>query len=214
MPELILCKICGKRRAKRHCPAVHGEICPICCGNERENTLTCPLDCEYLEQAHHSEEPLEVAPSDLIEPQLEIQEEFLNTHEELLLFCIYALLQAALRTQGAVDSDVTEALAHMVQTYRTRESGLLYDSYSNNAIASAVQRSFSASLDDYTKLKQEREPMSPVRGSDVFTTLVFLHRVGAQNRNGRPRGRVFIDLLRHMTPETPPEESQAPRLII
>ncbi len=38
--------------------------------------------------------------SEILEPEIEITEEFLTEHEELLLFCIYALLQAALRTSG------------------------------------------------------------------------------------------------------------------
>jgi hypothetical protein len=36
--------------------------------------------------------------------------------------------------------------------------------------------------------------------------LVFLHRLGQQNQNGRPRGRMYLDLLRQMTPEQRVEE--------
>lgn len=214
MSEPILCKICGKRRAKRHCPAVQGEICPLCCGTERETTLSCPLDCEYLQQAHQLEDPIELPLDQVLEPEIQIAEEFLTEHEELLLFCIYAVLQAALRTDGAVDSDVTEALASLAKTFRTKESGLVYETYPDNSIAAAVQRSVAASLADYMKLKAEREPLAAVRNGDVLKTLVFLHRVGMQNRNGRPRGRMFVDLLRHMTPEAPPEETTAPSILI
>jgi hypothetical protein len=203
MAETILCKICGKRRAKRACPAVQGDICPICCGTERETSLLCPLECEYLQEAHEHEDAIEISAGDIADQDIEVTEEALARHEELFLFCIYALLQAALRTDGAVDSDVMEALAALVKTHRTKESGLFYESYPENTIAASIQRSFAASLADYSKFKEEREPLTAVRNSDVLKTLVFLRRVGQQNQNGRPRGRMFIDLLRHMTPDAP-----------
>ena len=36
------CAICEKRKEKRFCPAIHGRICPQCCGEQREVTLDCP----------------------------------------------------------------------------------------------------------------------------------------------------------------------------
>lgn len=213
MAEPILCKICGRRRAKRACPAVHGDICPICCGEQREVTLSCPLDCEYLQDAHKHEKALPVAENEISNPDIRVTEEFIAEHEELLLFCIYSLLQAALRTPGAVDTDVLAALGALIQTQRTLESGLVYETVSENALAAAVQRSFSASLADYQKLRSEREGMFPVRGTEVLSTLVFLHRVGQQNLNGRPKGRLFISLLRQMTPDTRVDE-RAPSIII
>ena len=51
------CAICEIRKEKRFCPAVHGCICPQCCGEQREVTLDCPSDCPYLVQAHEHERP-------------------------------------------------------------------------------------------------------------------------------------------------------------
>jgi hypothetical protein len=211
--ETLLCKICSKRRARRHCPAVQGEICAICCGTERENSLTCPLDCVYLQEAHQHEEATEIAPEQISNQDVQVTEQFLAENEELLLFCVFALVQAALRTQGAIDSDVMAALESLIQTQRTLGSGLVYETYSENSIAAGIQRSFSASLADYSKLREEREGLAGVRNQDVLKTLVFLHRVGQQNQNGRPRGRMFMDLLRHMTPETHVDE-RAPSIIL
>ncbi len=206
MPEPISCKICGKRRARRYCPAVEGDICTICCGTEREVSLSCPLGCEYLQAAHSREHPLPVTEEHIANPDIIVSEELIRRHEEFLLFCIYALLQAALRTAGAIDLDVMAALDALIQTYRTAESGLLYETRPENMVAVAVQRSFVASLNDYQKLRAEREPLGSVRSSEVLAILVFLHRIGQQNQNGRPRGRMFLDLLRQMTPEKSVEE--------
>jgi hypothetical protein len=209
MSDVILCKICGKRRARRACPAVRGEICTICCGTDREVSLSCPLECEYLQEAHRREKPIPISDKQLANPDVPVNEEFLETHEELVLFCIYSLVQAAVRTPGALDADVLAALEALIQTHRTLESGLVYETRAENMVAAAVQRSFAASLADYQKLRAERESLLPVRNSEILKVLVFLHRLGQQNLNGRPRGRMYLDLLRHMTPEQRVEEPAA-----
>ncbi|MBV8552657.1 MAG: hypothetical protein JOY54_15275 [Acidobacteriaceae bacterium] len=214
MSEPIICKICGKRRARRSCPAVNGDICTICCGTEREVSLSCPLECEYLQEAHRREKPAPVPENELLSnPDIVVTEEFIRSHEEFLLFSIYSLVQAALRTPGAIDADALAALEALIQTHRTLESGLVYETRPENTVAAAVQRAFAASLDDYQKLRAEREALSPARNSDILAILVFLHRMGQQNRNGRPRGRMFLDLLLHMVPETGVDE-RAPSIIL
>ena len=213
MPEPVLCKICGKRRARRYCPAVQGDICPICCGTEREVSLSCPLECEYLREAHRHEKPVPVLEKEISNPDISVTEEFLGEHEELLLFCIYSLLQAGLRTPGAIDADVMTALEALIQTRRTLDSGLVYETRPENSVAAAVQRAFTASFDDYQKLRVEREGFSAMHNSELLAILVFLHRIGQQNRNGRPRGRMFLDLLRQMTPDVKVEE-RAPSIIL
>jgi hypothetical protein len=213
MPETVLCKICGKRRARRACPAVHGDICTICCGSEREVSLSCPLECEWLQEAHRHEKPIAIAENQLSNPDVVVSEEFLQRHEELLLFSIYSLVQAALRTPNAVDADVIAALEALIQTHRTLESGLVYETRAENSIAASVQRSFASSLADYQKQRAEREHLSSHRNSDILAVLVFLHRIGQQNQNGRPKGRMYLDLLRHMTPE-PRVDERAPSIIL
>jgi hypothetical protein len=213
MREAILCKICGKRRARRACPAVSGDICTICCGTEREVSLSCPLGCEYLQEAHRREKPVPISEQQLSNRAVEVTEEFLAQHEELTLFCVYALVQAALRTSGALDSDVLAALEALIQTHRTLESGLVYETRAENMVAAAVQSAFAASLADYQKLRAEREALCPVRNSEILKVLVFLHRMGQQHQNGRPRGRMYLDLLQQMTPEQSVEE-RTPSIIL
>ncbi len=105
------------------------------------------------------------------------------------------------------------ALEAMIQTQRTLQSGLVYETRPENTVALAVQRAFANSLADYQKLRQERERLSAFRDSDILAVLVFLHRLGQQNQNGRPRGRMYLDLLRHMTPDVGVEE-RAPSIIL
>jgi hypothetical protein len=212
MSETILCKICGKRRARRHCPAVHGDICAICCGTEREVSLSCPLECEYLQEAHRREKPTPIDVEQLPDSDVAVTEEFLRDHEELLLFCMVSVVEAALRTSSATDADALEALDALIKTYRTTESGLLYETRPVNTIAAAVQRAFSTSLEDYQKLRAERENLS-YRNAEILGVLVFLRRLGQRNQNGRPRGRMYLDLLRQMTPATARDEG-VPGIIV
>lgn len=213
MSEPILCKRCGQRRARRACPALQADICAICCGTEREVSISCPLDCEYLREAHLREKALPVDPKNAHQ-DVDVSEEFIRQHEELLLFSIYSLLQAALRTPGAVDTDALEALDALIKTYRTAESGLIYESRAENAVAAAVQRAFSASLADYQKIRAERESsLAPLRDKEILGILVFLSRFGRQNLNGRPKGRLFLDMLSRMTPQQRIDE-RAPSIIL
>lgn len=212
MTEPILCKLCGKRRARRRCPAVHGDICTICCGTEREVSLSCPLECEFLQEAHRREKPVLVDEKQLSDPDVPVTEEFLREHEELLLFCMVSLVHAALRTASATDADALEALEAQIKTYRTAESGLLYETRPVNTIAASVQRAFSESLADYQKVRAERESLH-FRNAEILAVLVFLRRMGQQNQNGRPRGRMYLDLLKQMTPATAGDE-RAPGIIV
>ncbi len=213
MTSPVLCKICGKRRARRACPAVDGDICTICCGTEREVSLSCPLECEWLREAHQHEKSIAMPEGQMSNPDIAVTEEFLAAHEELLLFCIYSLVEAALRTAGALDTDILFALEALIQTHRTMESGLVYETRAENSIAASIQRSFSASLADYQKVRAEREHLSGYRNSEILAILVFLHRIGRQNQNGRPRGRMFLDFLRQMVPP-PGVEERAPSIIL
>jgi len=192
---------------------VGGDICPLCCGTEREVTLNCPLECEYLKEAHRREKPIPVPESQLANAAIPVSEDFIRSHEEFLLFCIYSLVQSALRTAGAVDSDVVDALEALIQTHRTLESGLYYETRAQNTIAAGIQRLFEASLGDYQKLRTEREHLPLIRNVEILAILVFLHRLAQQNQNGRPRGRMYLDFLRQMTPAAE-VETHAPSIIL
>lgn len=98
------------------------------------------------------------------------------------------------------------ALEALIQTHRTLESGLVYETRPENSVAAAVQRDFTASLNDYQKERTEREGLFQVRNSELLKVFVFLHRIGQQSQNGRPRGRMFLDLLRQMTPDRSVQE--------
>lgn len=196
-PVSIPCQICQKRRARRHCPGVRGEICAVCCGTERENTIDCPLDCEHLQEARRHEQP---APIDEIpNADIRVNEEFLREHESLLLWLSMALAQA-MEKQRAVDSDAIEALEAIIKTYRTRESGLIYESRPQNPYAAAIVEALHASIKDLGERIAKETGMHSLRDTEVLGMLVFLHRAGLSHNNGRRRCRAFFGFLQKLLP--------------
>src|SRR6266850_7894831 len=152
----MLCKICEIRRAKRSCPAVHGEICSLCCGQEREMTLDCPLDCEYLRLARQHERAIPVKPDEFPIQDIRVTETFLRDHEPLLVAVGRAVMHAGLGTPGAVDWDVREALAALIRTQRTLESGLYYETRPENTVAAELCRRIQDAVAEFRRLETEK----------------------------------------------------------
>jgi len=201
------CQICDTRKPRRHCPGVHGEICSICCGNEREVTVGCPLDCPYLVEARRHEKPHELNPDEVPNRDVQVTEEFLREHEPLLVFLGARLLEASLASSGVIDSDVRDALQSLIRTYRTLQSGLYYETRPTNLIAAGIHQRMQEAVEELRKELAEKNAM-PLRDAEILGTLVFLERVELHQNNGRPRGRAFIDYLRAYFPQ--PEQSLAP----
>ncbi len=193
----VPCQICNKRRARRACPGVHGEICPVCCGTERENSIDCPLDCAYLLEARKHEQP---APVENV-PNLDVRvsEDFLREHEPILLWLSMALAKS-IEEQRAVDSDALEALEAIIKTYRTRESGLIYESRPQNPYAASIQEALRASIEELHKRLAQETGMHSLRDSEILGILVFLQRLGLQHNNGRRRCRAFFQFLQGIEP--------------
>ena len=197
-----LCKICQLRRPRRYCPGVGGDICPLCCGNEREVTVNCPLECVYLREARSREKLPDVDPRQFPNADIRISEDFLRRNEALLITIAGAVARSSLETTGVVDSDTREALDSMIRTYRTLQSGLYYESRPDNVLAAGVQRDVKEQID--TLQQRATEAGVAIRDADILGVLVFLQRLGIQHSNGRPKGRAFIHFLQQFFPADTP----------
>ena len=190
------CRICHTRRPKRHCPGIEGDICPQCCGDQREVNVACPFDCPYLAEARLHERAPEIDASELPNKDVRLTEEFVREHQDLILFSSFTLADAAMRTAMATDADVISALDALIRTRRTTESGLVYETKAADRVAAEVQELFDKSLADFQKRRETDEGRTPYRNAEILGALVFLERSAFAQRNGRPRGRAFIDFLR------------------
>ena len=200
------CRLCETRKPRRYCPGVRGDICSICCGDKREVTVDCPLDCPYLAEARLHEKLAEIKPEEIPNRDVPVSEEFLRNHEPLLIFLGAKILEAAMTTAGAVDSDVREAIESLIRTYRTLQSGLYYETKPANMIAAAVHEKIQQSIEALRKELSEKSAPA-LRDAEILGTLVFLQRLALAHNNNRPRGRAYISyLLGHFPkPENAPE---------
>lgn len=124
----MTCRLCGRRVARRACPALRGDICSVCCGTKRITEIHCPSDCQYLvsSRAHpaavvrrQQEEDLKVflpAVQDLSERQSELM-------WQLLGFLRDYRGDALLRT---TDADIEAAAVAVAATHETAARGLIY----------------------------------------------------------------------------------------
>lgn len=123
------CPLCSARPAKRLCPALGREICPVCCGTKREVEIRCPADCIYLaasrvhppaavrRQQDHDLAALGPAMAGLSEAR-----------QQLFLFAL--TLVNRFRGEGldaASDADAAAAVAALAGTYETASKGLIYE---------------------------------------------------------------------------------------
>ena len=193
------CKLCEKKRARRYCPGVQGDICPVCCGTGRETTIDCPSQCEHLQEARAHERLAPLSKGDVPNQDIRVTEQFLQQNEALVAWLGLALAEA-MDSNKAVDRDAGEALASLIQTYRTLQSGLIYETRPQNPYAAAIQQALKESVDDLTKRLSEESGMHTLRDADVLGALVFMQRLQMQHDNGRPRGRAFYDFMRELFP--------------
>ena len=198
------CAICGIRKEKRFCPAVHGRICPQCCGQQREVTLDCPSDCVYLQQAREHEKPAAAAQPDAAELflQVEVGDQFIYQREHLLMGLSYALAKSARADRSLTDRDLVAALSAMIRTYETLvNSGLHYETPSASAAQHAVATEISNMLKQYREAEQKHMAQATLRDSEALKALVFLVRLAHGRTSGRPKSRAFIDFLFAQFPE-------------
>lgn len=198
------CAICEKRKEKRFCPAVHGRICPQCCGEQREVTLDCPSDCVYLQQAREHERPRSIAELDqaALFPKVNLEDQFLYENEQIILGLSYSLATAARTDHGVHDSDLIAAVTALARSYETlASSGLVYETPTTNLAHQAIASDIQKMVKEFREAEQKHLGYTRLRDSDILRALVFLLRMAVTRTSGRPRSRAFVDFLFRQFPE-------------
>lgn len=217
MAAETLCAICQKRKPKRACPGVNGNICAQCCGTEREVSIDCPLDCTYLRESRKYEREKPTKLDELPFKDVALSDNFVYEFEMFIGQIGYHIMHYALQNPRTVDQEIIDALDKLVRTYQTEQSGIYYESLPEESGALGLFREVKLFIDGLQKQQQERGNIAAVKTGDLIRSLVFLLRMACVNTNGRPRGRYFIDFLRLTFPEQAHAQAQAkeePRLIV
>jgi hypothetical protein len=183
----MTCTICQKRPPRRHCPALDADICAVCCGEERERSIDCPFDCEYLMQAREREPRYEL-PREYPNQDLDTSDLFIRAMEPLLLLMASAFVVAASRQKGH-DLDLREALGALIAERRGMDVPALGER------AEAIRKEFNERYEELRARVQEEDAQG-FSDRDVVRGLAFLQREELQFNNRRPRGRAYLDWLR------------------
>jgi hypothetical protein len=209
------CTICEKRKAARYCPAKGEKICAVCCGTEREVTISCPPDCAYLVAAHRYEDEHKRA---LLEdtPFLDerIPQDILHTHQQLMTALAFQTAKFASNEPATADPDVTASLAALAATYKTLQSGLLYEKVPDIPVERDLYLTLSQFLTEIKQKAAESGNSAALKDTAIFQVIVFLYRMGLLRSNGRPRSRRFIEFLRGQFPQAQELKREEPRIIV
>ena len=207
------CSICDRRKPRRFCPGKGEAICSICCGTEREVTIDCPSDCPYLIAARRYDDERREPPAELPYKDVRINHDFIHEHEPFVAGFSYNLGLFAREHSALVDPDTQAALAALVETYRTLESGIYYERPPEGVLARELYSQLQTFIAEFRKKEAERVGLATTKDADVYRCLIFLARLALTRANGRPRGRAFLDFVRAQFPPGQFGE-QASRIIV
>ena len=211
----MACPICEKRPPKRFCPAKGEKICAICCGQEREVTIDCLLDCTYLIAAHRYEadhrKPVPV--EEFAYPDLEVAPDFVYRHWPVIDGLAHAILAFQARDKNLSDPAAMQAIEALAETFRTLGTGIYYERPPEGPESRSLYTHLAEFFSALRKNQGSQQGVAGLKDSDVFHLLVFLLRAAKHETNGRPRSRAFLGFLVEKFP-LPAESAPEPQRII
>jgi len=209
------CPICEKRKVARYCPAKGEKICAVCCGREREVTISCLPECAYLVAAHrYEDEHKRTLPPDTPFLEERIPQEILYSHQQLMAALAFQMAKFAANKPSAADPDALAALAALAATYKTLQSGLLYEKAPEIPVQRDLYLALSQLLTEIKGQAAESGNAAALKDLAIFQVIVFLYRMGLRRSNGRPRSRRFIEFLRGQFPQADELKREERRIII
>jgi len=182
------CPSCAARPAKRACPALGHDICPVCCGTKRQVDIRCPESCAYLASAR-SHPPAQV--------KRQYEQDMMIVYPAMMglseaqqrLFLLTVSMVPKLRGTGldaARDVDLAEAAASLAASYETEAKGVIYEQRASTAPA---QRMAAELRQVFEQLGRER-PAAFTRDAAAV-----LRRIEQMARSTGPAGDRSVGLL-------------------
>jgi hypothetical protein len=149
----MVCPVCNQRKAKRACPALGKDICPICCGTKRLVEIHCPHDCGYLTTARSH-------PPAVIQRQQDMDRALLLpllqglTERQSRLFLMLAAVASRYQSdalQKLVDDDIAQAAGALASTLETAAKGIVYEHRPTSLVASRLMAELKTVVDEVVK---------------------------------------------------------------
>jgi len=193
----VVCPLCGTRRARRACPALGQQICPVCCGTKRLTEIQCPSDCPYLATArdHPSAVVVRQRQRDL-DLVVRFMRDFSQRQSTLfLLISTFLVRYHPPDLLPYIDDDVAQAAEALAATFETASRGLIYE----HRPASSAAARLSSALKPLLAEAGGRNPGS-VFERDAAVVLRRVHEASRELGAIEPGNRrAFLDLLTRVT---------------
>jgi len=202
---LVLCPLCGTRKARRGCPALDKHICTVCCGTKRLVQIQCPSDCTWLASAR-DHPPAVVVRQQQQDVGLLVQfmRDF-SQRQSQVFFLISTVLVGYQppELQPIVDDDVAEAADSLAATFETAARGVIYD---HRPASLPAERLVAALKPVLAEAGQAAGSAFERDAALVLRRLAeAVRHVRAQNPANR---RVFLDLIGRVIREAPGDEAE------
>src|ERR1051326_8505463 len=123
----MACPLCRARAAKRFCPALRQEICPVCCGQKRFVEIACPDDCTYLASSRtHPAAAVKRQQEDDLRVMVPAMDGLTGFEREMLLFLVSAIgHHKPDALHPIIDADVADAMGALAATLETEGRGVI-----------------------------------------------------------------------------------------
>jgi hypothetical protein len=158
----MLCPLCSTRAAKRRCPALHQDICAVCCGTKRLVEIRCPDDCGYLASARRH-------PAASVQRQHELDVALLlpamagftdRQSRFFFLFQSIALRHPSDPLRPVLDADIADAAATTAATLETASRGVIYEPAATALNAQQLAGAFAHAFEEI--VQQVQGPRTPL----------------------------------------------------
>ena len=167
----MTCPSCGKRPAKRACPALRQDICAVCCATKRLVDISCTEDCRFLESAQRH-------PAAVVRRQIDADVAILMgtigrlSEQQLQLFFLLQSMVLSFKPEGLArltDGDVALATGALAASLETASKGVIFEESTGSVVAEGLRRALKPVIDEVTKgggSRVEREVALVLRGME------------------------------------------------
>src|SRR5262249_43525801 len=135
-------------------------------------------------------------------------------HQQLMAALALQTVKFASNATGTSDPDVLAALSGLAATYKTLQSGLLYESIPEIPVHRELYLTLSQFLSEIKQKATDSGEAAALNDAAILQVPVFLYRMGLMRSNGRPRLRRFIEFLRGQLPQAEELKREDPRIIV
>lgn len=147
----MLCPLCGRRKARRGCPALGQTICAVCCGTKRLTEIACPPDCGYLASAREHPAALvrRQQERDLLAVLPTLRDLSERQHHLFLVVQALILRHEPVGFARLIDDDVAEAAAAVAATLETSARGVIYEHAPQSLAAQRLANEIKAAIAEF-----------------------------------------------------------------